>query len=236
MYFNEYLIKYTDLIFWECLNCYNDKNETGKFDFGLQEVWKNERNTWENMIKFHPTIPGKGEGGCGPDFYTFVFKTDDITELYKGGINGSFELITDYYTFGNESQIIIEKNINYSRYDTEFELINFKQDDIIYAKSSASNNTLAYKNDNNDFIYKICIENKEGQLKGFDTNNSQININTGDCFFEISGINYKLGDNEAKVNLKYQFLKIALKTPVQINIATIPLLYYKKKILFSKLT
>ena len=90
------------------------------------------------------------------------------------------------------------------------ELINFKQDDIIYSKSNASNNTLAYKNDNNDFIYKICVENKEGQLKGLDQNNSQININTGDCFFETSGINYKLGDNETKVNLTEVKLNISV--------------------------
>ena len=211
VYFNEYLIKYTDLIFWECKNCYNSMNEVGKFDFGLEEIWKNDWNTWENVIKFHPTLPNIGEG-CRHDFYTFVFKIDDITELYKGGKNGNFELITDYYTFGNELQIIIEKNINYSRYETELELelINFKQDEIIYAKSSVSNSALAYKNNDNDFIYKICVGNNEGKLKGFDPNNSQININTGDCFLETSGINYKLGDNETKVNLTEVKLKISV--------------------------
>ena len=210
VYFNEYLIKYTDQTFWECKNCYNNKNETGKFDFGQERIWKNGVAFNLDVFKFHPNFEIIQE--CGPDFYTFVFKINDITELYKGGKNGPFALITDYYTFGNESQIIIKKNINRTKYDLELELelINFKQDDIIYSKSKASNSILAYKNNNNDFIYKICVENKEGQLKGLEPNNSQININTGDCFFETSGINYKLGNNETKVNFTEVKLKISV--------------------------
>ena len=201
VYFNEYLIKYTDQIFWECKNCYNNKSEIGKFDFGPEEMWRDGiSQTFEDAFKFHPTNKSDQPQECVPNFYTFIFKIDDITELYKGGINGPFEIITDYYAFGNESQIIIENKVNYSRYDEELELelINFKQDDIIYAKSNISNSTLSYKNDNNNFIYKICVENKEGQLKGLDPNNGEININTGDCFFETTRINYKLGDNEKK--------------------------------------
>ena len=213
VYFNEYLIKYTDQIFWECKNCYNNKSEIGKFDFGPEEMWRDGiSQTFEDAFKFHPTNKSDQPQECVPNFYTFIFKIDDITELYKGGINGPFEIITDYYAFGNESQIIIENKVNYSRYDEELELelINFKQDDIIYAKSNISNSTLSYKNDNNNFIYKICVENKEGQLKGLDPNNGEININTGDCFFETTRINYKLGDNEKKVNITEVKLKISV--------------------------
>ena len=97
VYFNEYLIKSTDQIFWECRNCYNNENEYGKFDFGIGDVWKNGMQYKEKAFLFHPK---KENDECGPDYYTLVFKINDISELYNGGKNGSFELITDYYTFG----------------------------------------------------------------------------------------------------------------------------------------
>ena len=211
VYFNEYVIKCTDQTFWKCINCYNNKTEKGEFDFGTGERWINGEPTYEKVFLFHPKIDNIDCCPWLPHFYTFVFEINDITELYKGGINGPFEIITDYYTFGNESQIIIEKKFNYSR-NSELELINFKQDDIIFAKTNISNSILVYKN-NNDFIYKICVENKEGQLKGLDQKNSEINVNIGDCFLETSGINYKLGDKEKKecfteVKLKISVFKI----------------------------
>ena len=215
VYLNEYLIKYTDQSFWECKNCLNSHYERGKFDYGPEESWKTGSAKFPDVFRFHP----KNKSECGPDFYTFVFKINNINDLYKGGINGSFEIIDDFYTFSDESQIIIEKEVNYSRNDIELELINFNLDDIIYAKS---NRNLIFKNDNNDFIYKICIEEKEGQLKGLEPYTGDQTINSVDCFLETSGLNYTLGPNEKKNNYTEVKLKISVFKNCPENIALYP--------------
>ena len=215
VYLNEYLIKYSDQSFWECKNCLNSHYERGKFDYGQEESWKTGSAQYPNVFRFHP----RNISECGPDFYTFVFKINNINDLYKGGINGSFEIVNDYYTFSDESQIIIEKEVNYSRNNIELELINFNLDDIIYSKS---NRNLIFKNENNDFIYKICIEDKEGHLKGLEPYTGDQTINSVDCFLETSGLNYTLGPNEKKNNYTEVKLKISVFKNCPENIAIYP--------------
>ena len=99
------------------------------------------------------------------------------------------------------------------------ELINFNLDDIIYAKS---NRNLIFKNDNNDFIYKICIEEKEGQLKGLEPYTGDQTINSVDCFLETSGLNYTLGPNEKKNNYTEVKLKISVFKNCPENTALYP--------------
>ena len=193
-YINEYIIKYSDQTFWECKNCYNSNNEFGKFDYGYQEIWKNGINYHKDVFKLHPP---SDKNECGPDLYTFVFKINDINDLYKGGKNGPFETIPNFYSFPNVSQLTFERNITYSEGDLELELINFNLENIINTKS---NDNLVFNN--NDFIYKICDTNMEGQLKGLDSNGVEKNINKNDSFkcTEDSGLNYKLGTIEKEGN------------------------------------
>ena len=209
IHLNEYTIKFSDQAFWECKNCYDSSGNKGVLLYELQEVYKANQDMYKKrLLRFHPPNPQiEGQCDCGNDYYIFVFKIDNINDLYKGGANGSFEMNTDFYSFSSESQIIIRKEVNYSRDDIELELINFNQDDIIYAKS---NRNLVFKNDNNDFIYKICVVKKEGQLEGLDQNNGGNNINEENCFNEVSGLNYTLGEIEKENNYTEVRLKISV--------------------------
>ena len=211
IYLNEYIIKLSDQKFWECKNCYDSNNVTGILLYEEDEVYKPNMEMYpKKVLRFHPPNPKpqdpEKECYCGPDYYKFVFKIDDINDLYKGGKNGSFQMNTDFYTFSNESQVKIEKEVNYSRNDIELELINFNFDDIVYSKSNPS---LVFKNNDKDFIYKICVDDKEGQLEGFDLNNGG-NLANGDCFLETSGLNYTLGIIEKETNYTEVKLKISV--------------------------
>ena len=87
-------------------------------------------------------------------FCTLTLKINNITDLYKGGKNNLFNITVYYYSFKNET---ITKYVNYSDY--------FNQDAIICAKSNSSLGFI--NNDNNDFIYNICVLDREGELIGF---------------------------------------------------------------------
>ena len=206
VYFNEYIINFTDQTFWECKNCINDKGEIDKFDLGKVDIWRNGVKYTEDVFLFHPD----GENECSTLLYTFTFRIDDIKDLYKGGKNGPFKKTTspsDFYTFPEE-QIIIEKNVSYSKGDIELELINFNLEDFISAKS---NHSMIFKN--NDFIYKIKYENIEGKFKGLDSNNILENdLSSGDSFkcTETSGLNYTLGNIEKQSNFTEVKIKISV--------------------------
>ena len=88
---------------------------------------------------------------CGPVFYTFTLRINNITDLYKGGTKNPFIITDDYYSFKDEETIT--KYVNYSDNDIELELINFNQEDIVCSKSNSSLEFV--NNGNNDFIYKI---------------------------------------------------------------------------------
>ena len=205
IYLNEYIIKLSDQVFWECKNCYDENKVRGILLYEEDDVHKKGKDYRKKVLRFHPPNEPTEECDCGPDYYIFVFKIDDINDLYKGGQNGSFEMRTDFYTFLNEPQVKIEKEVNYSRNDIELELINFNLDDVIYSKTNPS---LAFKNNDKDFIYKICVDDKEGQLEGLDTNGG--NIANGGCFFETSGLNYTLGVIEKETNYTEIKLKISV--------------------------
>jgi hypothetical protein len=207
IYLNEYTIKLSDQAFWECKDCYDSNNAKGVLLYEEDDVHKRGNNYKKKVLRFHPPNPDDpNDCDCGPDYYKFVFKIDDIKDLYKGGQNGQFEMRTDFYTFSNEPQIKIEKEVNYSRDNIELELINFNLDDIIYSKTNSS---LVFKNNDKDFIYKICVDDKEGQLEGLDLNKGG-NIANGDCFFETSGLNYTLGVIEKETNYTEVKLKISV--------------------------
>ena len=211
IYLNEYIIKLSDQSFWECKNCYDSDGVRGILLYEDDKVYKpNIEMYYKKVLRFHPPNPEPedpaNECDCGPDYYIFVFKIDNITDLYKGGPNGPFEMRTDFYTFSNESQVIIEKEVYYSRNDMELELINFNLDDIVYSKSDPS---IVFKNNDKDFIYQICVEDKEGQLEGLDPNNRG-NIPNGVCFNETSGLKYTLGAIEKETNYTEVKLKISV--------------------------
>ena len=81
---------------------------------------------------------------------------------------------------------------------------------ILFIKFAKSNRNLVFKNDNNDFIYKICVIKKEGQLEGLDQNNGGNNIIEENCFNETSGLNYTLGEIEKENNYTEVRLKISV--------------------------
>ena len=108
----------------------------------------------------------------GPIFDTFTLKINTIIDLYKGGKNNLFIITADYYIFKNET---ITKYVNYTDIDIELELINCSQDSIVCAKSNSSLGLI--NNGNNDFIYNICVWDKEGELKGLDPNTVVLFLN-----------------------------------------------------------
>ena len=136
VYFNEFLINYTDQTFWECKDCDFD----GNYKFGTQTAYKVEGGKEEEVFMFHN--PG-GPNECGPVYYTFVFRINDINELYKGGKRGPFKIASDYYSFpSQEIKRTFIKEVNYTEGDVELELINFILQDIISAKKNDSLITL----------------------------------------------------------------------------------------------
>ena len=151
VYFNEYLINYTDQTFWECKDCEHGK-ENSSYIFGNTTVWKNFKQVNITVFLFHSGGPNE----CFPMYYTFVFKIDNITELYKGTKNGTPFLTTtspsNYYTFPiQEQNRTFLKNVTYSEGDIELELINFYLQYIIYAKN---NHSMVFKN-------KFCFFNND---------------------------------------------------------------------------
>ena len=143
---------------------------------------------------------------CGPVFYIFTLRINNITDLYKGGTKNPFIITDDYYSFKDKDTIT--KYVNYSDNDIELGLINFNQEAIVCAKSNSSLEFV--NNGNNDFIYKICIVKEEGELKGLDPSNNGNNKNEGDCFYETSGVNYTLSDSEKEKNITQVKLNISV--------------------------
>jgi hypothetical protein len=190
VYFNEYIIKATDQLFWRCDNCRNENGENN-YNFGYKRKFP--------VFLFHPDNTELND--WGHTFYTFSFKIDDINELYKVYL----EKQPDYYTFSEN--LIFEKTVNYSEGDVELELINFNLEDIIYSKLNQSIK-------NNDFLYKINYDdnNVEGKLKGLGLDGIVKNISKGEFikFNDTLGLNYTLGDNEKQANFTEIRVKISV--------------------------
>ena len=205
IYLNEYLIKYQEQTFWECRNCYiENENERGQYLYKQEPIWKNGVEEQVDVLAFHP-----GNDSiclCGPVFYTFTLRINNITDLYKGGTKNPFIITDDYYSFKDEETIT--KYVNYSDSDIELELINFNQEAIVCAKSNPSLEFV--NNGNNDFIYKICVVKEEGELEGLDPNNRGNDKNVGECFYETSGLNYTLSDSEKEKNITQVKLKVSV--------------------------
>ena len=175
---NEYTIKPVDQSFWKCIDCTNSNN-----DYVYESSYQG--------LKFHP----EGKNECNEDLYTFIFRIDDIKQLYKGGKdNQRFEINYNYYTF-TSNEYYFEKYVNYSEGDIELQLINFNEEDFIRYKDNWS---FIFKN--NDFLYRINNDDfPEGQLNGLDSNNVKIRLTKENPSFicdDNSGLNYILGDNE----------------------------------------
>ena len=205
IYLNEYLIKYQEQTFWECRNCYiENENERGQYLYKQEPIWKDGVKYDVDVLAFHPGNESMCE--CGPVFYTFTLRINNITDLYKGGTKNPFNITNDYYSFKDEETIT--KYVNYSDRDIELELINFNKEAIVCAKSDSSLEFV--NNGNNDFIYKICVVKEEGELEGLDPNNRGNGKNVGDCFYETSGLNYTLSDSEKEKNITQVKLKVSV--------------------------
>ena len=106
VYFNEYIIKTENQLFWKCDNCRNGNGENN-YNFGYKNGYP--------VFQFHPDTDRKDI--CNHTLYTFSFKIDDINELYKIWIDKQY----DYYTFSES--LTFENSVNYSEGDLELELI-----------------------------------------------------------------------------------------------------------------
>ena len=62
-----------------------------------------------DVLAFHTGDESRCD--CGPVFYTFTLKINNITDLYKGWKNNPFKITAYYYSFKNET---ITKYVNYS--------------------------------------------------------------------------------------------------------------------------
>ena len=205
IYLNEYYIRYQEQTFWECRNCYiENENERGQYLYKQEPIWINGVRHEVDVLAFHP---GNETGcDCGPRYYTFTLRINNITDLYKGGTKSPFIKTDDYYSFKDEETIT--KYVNYSDSDIELELINFNQEAIVCAKS---NKSLEFVNNGeNDFIYKICVVKEEGELEGLDPNNRGNDKNVGECFNETSGLNYTLSDSEKEKNITQVKLNVSV--------------------------
>ena len=208
--FDEYIIRYQDQSFWECINCLNT-TEGETYIYGDQDIYRviddqgHKDKFTVPVFKFHAS---KWLKECGVVYYTFYFRIDDINDLYKGGKNGQpFEIKTDYYDIPNE-QLKIKLNITEEEGEEGFELINFIKQEIIHGKQNSS---LVFQN--TDFKYLIGETHKEGQLKGLSPNNIEDNdINWGDYIIctETSGLNYTLGPDEIHKNYTEVRIKITV--------------------------
>ena len=84
-YFNEYIIKTSDQIFWKCINCWN-------FGFvGDNRNW--DYNYYNDRINFycgHGNSDGrcKGDGATNEVWYTFIFKIHFLDDLRNGNKAG----------------------------------------------------------------------------------------------------------------------------------------------------
>ena len=119
--FDEYIIRYQDQSFWECINCLNTTGDE-TYIYGDQIIYKiingNQKKFTVPVFKFHASSWLKE---CGVVYYTFYFRIDDINDLYKGGKNGQpFEIKTDYYDIPNE-QLKIKLNITEEEGEAGFE-------------------------------------------------------------------------------------------------------------------
>ena len=84
IYLNEYTIKLSDQAFWECKDCYDSNNARGVLLYEEDDVHKLGNNYKKKVLRFHPPNPNDPNYcDCGPDYYKFVFKIDDINDLYK---------------------------------------------------------------------------------------------------------------------------------------------------------
>ena len=194
VFFNEYVIKNTDRRFWRCINC------------GYDGLGNNDYYYYLDRMNFYSITRG---GDCSEELYIFYFTINDITDLYKGGADGPFEIRTDFYSFTNED--LIRKEVNFSE-KIELELINFNIPENLHVKE---NHNLPINTSNYYFI--IEYEKNEGnnfggELKGLDLNGTEKTLNNNDKFIvnDFSGLNYILSEQE-KVN---RFAQVKVKISV----------------------
>ena len=175
--YNEYIIKTSDQRFWKCINCCGN-NGTGHDDYH----WDGQR------INFYE---GRRSGGCWEELYIFIFRIDNMTQLYEGGENGPFEIMHDFYSFTNKNRI--EKIVYYNEDEVEVDLINFTLENLLYVKRD---DTLPV--DYNNYYFILESPNFEGQLIGIYLDGGKDLLTNGNIFKvpEISGFNYILSEEE----------------------------------------
>ena len=183
VFFNEYIIKNTDRRFWRCINC------------GVNGLGNQDYFYYLDRMNFYEITRG---GDCSHELYIFYFTINDITDLYKGGEDGAFQIRTDFYSFTDESVFL--RRVNYSE-KVELELINFNVSEILHVKL---NNVLPI-NINNYFFRIEYVNNEKNnfgrELKGLDLDGTEKRLNNNDAFIvsDISELNYILSEQE-KVN------------------------------------
>ena len=193
VYFNEYKIKTSDQVFWKCINCGN-----GNQDYFYEN----------NRMNFYS---GTGPGGCSEKLYKFIFKIDDINEIYQGGKNGPFEIMSDFYAFTDQQ--IFEREVYNSEGDLELQLINFNVAEILHFKSNES-----IPLDINNYFFRVEFSNiGGGHLKGLGLDDVEKELYSWSSFKvnDTSGLNFILSPQQkeqkyAEVNLKITVLNNCL--------------------------
>ena len=172
VYFNEYIIKTSDNTnFWKCLDCGN----------GAQNYFfhSNRMNYYQD----------KGDGGCQPHYYTFIFSVNKLEELYKY----NFEVNHEFYSF--TSKEIFYLNISYL--DNEVELINFNIPEYFHiTEYNYRDLEVEYEN----YYFKIEYNNNfKGNLIGLNASTSSKEIIKNGNSFKVTddiGLNYELTKEE----------------------------------------
>ena len=133
IFFNEYKINTKDRVFWKCNDCGHEKT-SNYFNYSSTYVyWMRQTIDTSDRLYFYPQY---GDGSKIKLYiYHFDFVINDITDLFKGGITGSFEVDNNFYSF--TSKTIFNFTI-FSSQD-ELELINFNVSENFHV---ASNSTL----------------------------------------------------------------------------------------------
>ena len=199
VYFNEYIIKVSDQMFWKCSDC-------GNFGLGGNRFW--DYDYYDNRINFY-CGHGNNDGKCKSDggkfevLYHFIFKIQSLEDLRNGTKTGQqFEVNNNYYALN--PQRIYYRQIYYL--DNELELINFNTTENFFI---AENTTLPIEF--TDYYFKMIYmdNNFHGNLKGLDINNNNNIINNGSSFkvSDLAGLKYQLTlqekiNREVNVSLK----------------------------------
>ena len=203
VYFNEYHIKTADRTFWKCKDCgYYGDTDYVYYNYSYVEWMKQTIYTGDRLY-FYQQYGNRTQDHLYK--YHFDFVINDITDLYKGGVRGAFDVNQNFYSLGSQTfEIYI-----YAPQD-ELELINFNVSKNFHVNG---NDTLLPEFTN--YYFHLDWYNAQGTLKGLNkdkTTNNFVTLNWGQQLdFRVNdeiGLIYKLSDSE--VSQREAEVKVAL--------------------------